>query len=118
LNPAGLRARSLRLGESTKPIHGQQHLGGQLEFSLNTSNRAVFFCGVSEFRLNISFSALLFFVPSKSVNHTYISDGSLFYRVGQVLVNQRSILRDAVQANLFRRLSFVVAQAAGVAGSS
>jgi hypothetical protein len=42
----------------------------------------------------------------------------LLYRVGQVRANQRSILRDAVQANLFRRLYFVVAQAAGVAGFS
>jgi hypothetical protein len=30
-------------------------------------------------------------------------------------MNQRSILRDAVQANLFHRLYFVVAQAAGFA---
>jgi hypothetical protein len=44
----------------------QQHLGGQLKFSLNTSNGAIFFCGVSEFRFNISISALLFFVPNKS----------------------------------------------------
>jgi hypothetical protein len=66
---------------------------------LNISNGAVFFCGVSRPRLNIS-----------------ISGGSLFYQVGLVLVNQRSILRDAVQANMSHRLYFVVAQAAGVAG--
>jgi hypothetical protein len=40
----------------------------------------------------------------------------LLYQVGLVLLNQRSILRDAVQLNLFRRLYFVVAQAAGIAG--
>jgi len=37
----------LRLGESTKPIRGQQHLGDRLNFSLNTSHGAVFFCGFS-----------------------------------------------------------------------
>jgi len=42
----------------------------------------------------------------------------LLYRVGQVQLMRRSILRDAVQANLFRRLCFIVAQEAGVAGSS
>jgi len=47
LNPAGLRARSLGLDESAKPRRCQQHLGGRLKFSLNTSNGAVFFCGVS-----------------------------------------------------------------------
>jgi hypothetical protein len=96
----------------------QQHLGGRFRFSLNTSNGAVFFCGVSRARLNISISALLFFVPNKSENHARISGGSLRYRVGQVRVLRRSILRDAVQVNPFRRLDFVVAQAAGVAGSS
>ena len=96
----------------------QQHLGGRLRFSLNTSNGAVFFCDVSRSRLNIGISALLFFVPNKSENHAHISGGSLLYQVGLVLVNQRSILRDAVQANLFRRLYLVVAQAAGIAASS
>ena len=115
MNPVGLRARSLGLGESAKPIRGQQHLGGQLEFILNTSNGAVFFCGVSEPRLKISTSALLFFVPSKSANHACISGGSLLYRVGQIRIFERSILRDAVQGNPFRRLDFVVAQAADIA---
>jgi hypothetical protein len=49
------------------------------------------------------------------VNHASISGGSLRYQVGQVLVNQRSILRNAVQANLLHQLYFVVAQAAGIA---
>jgi hypothetical protein len=35
------------------------------------------------------------------VNHAHIRGGSLLYQVGQVRINQRSILRDAVQANLF-----------------
>ena len=115
MNPVGLRARSLGLGESAKPIRGQQHLGGQLEFILNTSNGAVFFCGVSEPRLKISTSALLFFVPIRAVNHAYICGGSLCYQVGWVRILRRSILRDSVQGNLFHRLYFVVAQAAGVA---
>jgi hypothetical protein len=72
------------LGESSKPIRCQQYLGGQLKFSLNTSNGAVFF-----------------FVPNKSENHAHIGGGSLFYRVGLVRIFRRSILRDAVQANLF-----------------
>ena len=71
---------------------------------------------LSEPRLNISISALLFFVPNKSVNHACIGGGSLLYQVGQVQIFERSILRDAVQANQIRRLDFVVAQAAGVAG--
>ncbi len=115
MNPAGLRARLLGLSEEFKPMRRQQHLGGRFKFSLNGSNGAVFFCGVSKPSLNISISALLFFVPNKSENHARISGGSLLYPVGQVRVNQRSILRDAVQANLFQRLNFVVAQAAGVA---
>jgi len=82
---------------------------------LNTSYDAVFFCGVSRSRLNIGTSTLLFFVPSKSENHAHISGGSLRYQVGRVQILKRSILRDAVQANLFHRLYFVVAQAAGVA---
>jgi hypothetical protein len=94
----------------------QQHLGGRLRFSLDTSNSAVFFCGVGKAGFNISTSALLFVVPSKSVNHANIGGGSLLYQVWLVRVNQRSILRDAVQANQFRQLYFVVAQAAGVAG--
>jgi hypothetical protein len=93
----------------------QQHLGGRLRFSLDTSNSAVFFCGVSKAGFDISTSARLFFVPSKSVNHANIGGGSLLYQVWLVRVNQRSILRDAVQLNLFHRLYFVVAQAAGVA---
>jgi len=52
---------------------------------------------------------------NRSENHAHISGGSLCHQVGLARVNQRSILRDAVQANLFRRLYFVVAQAAGVA---
>ena len=40
----------------------------------------------------------------------------MLYQVGLVRTNQRSILRDAVQGNLFHRLYFVVAQAAGIAG--
>jgi hypothetical protein len=59
--------------------------------------------------------AVFCFVPNKSVNHSRISVGSLFYQVGLVRLIRRSILRDAVQANLFHRLYFVVAQAAGVA---
>jgi hypothetical protein len=65
--------------------------------------------------LLIGTCALLFFVPNQSVNHAHISGGSLRYQVRLARVNQRSILRDAVQANLFQRLHFVVAQAAGVA---
>ena len=68
---------------------------------MNISNGAVFFCGVSGSRLNISISALLFFVPNKSENHACISGGSLCYQVRVARVNQRSILRDAVQANRF-----------------
>jgi hypothetical protein len=98
LNPAGLRARSLRLGESSKPMRCQQHLGGRLECSLNASNGAVLFCGISEFRFNIS-----------------ISGGSLLYQVGLARILKRSILHDAVQANLVHQRYFVVAQAAGVA---
>jgi len=52
------------------------------------------------------------------VNHVRIGGGSLLYRVGLVRANQRSIPRGAVQANPFHRLDFVVAQAAGFAGSS
>jgi len=54
----------------------------------------------------------------KAVNHAHISGGSLLYQVRRVRKLKRSILRDAVQANLFQQLYFVVAQAAGVAGSS
>jgi hypothetical protein len=115
LNPAGLQARSLGLGESAEPMRCHRHLGGLFMLSLDTSNRAVFFCGVSRARLYIGISGLLFFVPSKYENHAHISGGSLLYRVGQVRILRRSILRDAVQANLFRRLYFVVAQAAGIA---
>jgi hypothetical protein len=92
----------------------QQHLGGRLRSSLDTSNGAVFFSGVSEPRLDISISALLFFVPNKSENHAHISGGSLLYQVGLVEVNQRSILRDAIQVNQLHRLYIVVAQAVGV----
>jgi hypothetical protein len=87
-----------------------------LKFSLNASIGAVFFCGVSGSRLNIGTSALLFFVPNKSKNHVRISGGSLLYRVSQVRILKRSILRDAVLANPFRLLYFVVAQAADIAG--
>jgi hypothetical protein len=58
---------------------------------------------------------LFFFVPNKSEHHAHISGGPLLYQVGQVRILERSILRDAVQANQFRRLYFVVAQAAGIA---
>jgi hypothetical protein len=106
------------LGKSSKLSCHHQHLGGRLKFTLNTSNGAVFFCGVSRPRLNISISALLFFVPNKSENHAHISGGSLLYQVGRVRILQRSILRDAAQASLFQRLYFVVAQAAGIASFS
>ena len=69
-------------------------------------------------QVKISISALLFFVPNKSVNHARIGGGSLLYQVGLIRMLERPILRGSVQANLFRRLYFVVAQAAGVAGSS
>jgi len=115
MNPAGFRARWLGLGESSKPMRCQRHLGGRFKFSLNGSNGAFFFFGVSWPRLKIGISALLFFVPIRAVNHAHISAGSLLYQVGLARVNQRSILRDAAQASLFRRLNFVVAQAAGVA---
>jgi len=82
---------------------------------LDTSNGAVFSCGVSGSRLNIGTSALLFFVPICAENHTCISGGSLRYQVGQVRILRCSILRDAVQANQFQQLYFVVAQEAGVA---
>ena len=118
MNPAGLRTLSFWSGETSKPMRYPKHLGGRLRFSLNASNGTVLFCGVSKARLNIGISALLFFVPSKSENHASISGGSLIYQVGQVRILRRSILRDAVQANLFHRPYFVVAQAAGVAGSS
>jgi hypothetical protein len=49
------------------------------------------------------------------VNHAHISGDSLLYQVGLVRILRRSILRDAVQANLFQRRYFVAAQAAGVA---
>ncbi|WP_270793029.1 hypothetical protein, partial [Aeromonas sp. QDB21] len=42
-----LRRNTQRLGESSKPMRCQQHLGGRFKFSLNTSNGAVFFFGVS-----------------------------------------------------------------------
>jgi hypothetical protein len=83
---------------------------------LNTSHGATFFLGVSESRLNINTSALLFFVPGRSVNHACIGGGSWLYQVGRVRILKRSILRDAVQANPCHRLCFVVAQEAGIAG--
>jgi hypothetical protein len=58
---------------------------------------------------------LFFSVPIRAVNHAHISGGSLLYQVGLVRTLKRSMLRDAVQANLLHRLYFVVAQAAGVA---
>jgi hypothetical protein len=116
LNPAGFRDLSFWSSETFKYIRYQRHLGAQLKSSLNTSTGAAFFLGVSEFRLNISTSALLFFVPSKSVNHTSISGGSLLYQVELVRLKRCSILRDAVQTNLFQQRYFVVAQAAGIAG--
>jgi hypothetical protein len=64
LNPAGFRDLSFWSGETCKPIRYSRHLGGFFEFSLNGSTGAAFFLGVSEFRLNISTSALLFFVPT------------------------------------------------------
>ena len=118
MNPDGLRARSPGLSESPKLIRRQQHLGRQLKFSLNTNHGAVFFCGVSRSRSTIGTDTLFFFVPSKSENHACISGGSLRYQVGLIRISKRSILRDAVQANLFHQVYFVVTQAAGVAGSS
>jgi hypothetical protein len=50
------------------------------------------------------------------VNHACIGGGSLLYQFGLIRILERSILRDAVLANPFRWLDFVVAQAAGVAG--
>jgi hypothetical protein len=108
----------LGFDESFEPRRCQQHLGSRLKFSLNTSYSAVFFCGVSGSRLIIGTSTLLFFVPSKSENHVYIGGGSLRYQVGRVQILKRSILRDAVHGNPFQQPYFVVAQAAGVAGSS
>jgi hypothetical protein len=67
---------------------------------LNGSTGAVFFLGVSEFRLNISTSALLFFVPSGLVGSGYLVFYSSWRCSGQLL----------------HRLCFVVAQAAGIAG--
>ena len=91
----------MELGESSKPMRCQRHLGGRFKFSLNGSTGATFFLGVSEPRLNINTSALLFFVPNKSENRARISGGSLLYRAGRVGKLKRSILRDAVQANRF-----------------
>jgi len=68
----------------------QRHLGGRFKFSLNGSTGATFFLGVSEPRLNINTSALLFFVPIRAANHTHISGGSLLYQVG--LVRRISVL--------------------------
>ena len=118
MNPADLRSRPFGLLESASQFGCQQHLGGRLKFSLNGSNGAVFFCGVSRSRLNISISALLFFVPNKSVNHASIDGGSLPYQAVWVRELKRSILRDAVQANPLRQQYFVVTQEAGVADSS
>jgi len=81
LNHAGLRALSLWSGETFKPSRCQRHFGGSLKSSLNTRNGAVFFSGVSQPRLDISISALLFFVPSKSDNHARFNGGSLHYQV-------------------------------------
>jgi hypothetical protein len=52
-----------------------------IEVQFEYRHGAVFFCGVSESRLNIGISALLFFVPNKSENHAHISGGSLLYQV-------------------------------------
>ncbi|MFM5463485.1 hypothetical protein ACET66_05260 [Aeromonas simiae] len=65
--------------------------------------------------MNTNSGAVFFFVPNRPVNHASIGGGSLLYQVGLVRILRRSILRDAVQANLFHRPYFVVAQAAGVA---
>jgi hypothetical protein len=64
LNPAGFRDLSFWSSETFKYIRYQQHLGGSLRFSLNGSNGATFFLGVSRAKLNIGTSALLFFVPT------------------------------------------------------
>jgi hypothetical protein len=62
LNPAGLRARSFEFGESSKPMRCQQHLGGRLRFSLDSSNSAVFF--VTLFR-PISFGNCISLLPKR-----------------------------------------------------
>ena len=75
-----------------------------MKFSFNTSNGAVFFFGVSS-PGSTSASApcsSLFQINPRTM--PAISGGSLLYQVGLVLLNQRSTLRDAVQANLFHRL--------------
>jgi hypothetical protein len=64
LNPAGVRDLPFWSSETFKYIRYQQHLGAQLKSSLNTSTGAAFFLDVSGARVNISTSALLFFVPS------------------------------------------------------
>jgi hypothetical protein len=64
LNPAGFRDLSFWSSETFKYIRYQRHLGAQLKSSLNTSNGAAFFLGVSGARLNIGTSALFFFVPT------------------------------------------------------
>ena len=43
---------------------------------------------------------LLFFVRISVANHACIGGGSLLYQVGLARMNQRSILRDAVQDQL------------------
>jgi hypothetical protein len=64
LNPAGFRDLSVGSGESCKLIRYSRHLGGFFESGLNARIGATFFLGVSGARLNISTSALLFFVPT------------------------------------------------------
>jgi hypothetical protein len=64
LNPAGFRDLSVGSGESCKLIRYSRHFGGFFESGLNARIGATFFLGVSESRLNIGTSALLFFVPS------------------------------------------------------
>jgi hypothetical protein len=92
----------------------QQHLGGRLKFSLDTSLCAIFFCGVSN-PGSTSASAPCSSLFQSGPLTMPISAAVLCFieLVSRILM--RSILRDAVQANLFHRLNFVVAQAAGVA---
>jgi hypothetical protein len=99
LNPAGVRDLPFWSSETFKYIRYQQHLDSQLKPNLNASTGAAFFLGVSGAGVNISTSALFFFVPT-----------GLVYRV-----IWRSILHGAVRLNMFHRLYFVVAQAAGIA---
>jgi hypothetical protein len=73
LNSAGVRDLPFWSGETCKPSRYPRHFGGSLKSSLNTSTGAAFFLGVSGARVNISTSALLFFVPSGLVGSGYLA---------------------------------------------